>query len=321
MSSHYISRWVLAFDASCERCRAVSAVVEDACADRIELLPLLHPEVERWRRDALGEHAPWAPTLIRVGEGPTRAWTGPMLGMRLLARLGPASTLRLVSALSSLRAPRSAGPAAVDRKGFLRLGTGLGVAVGLVLAGRTPALAESAEANEIQTWVKANRGRLPDRLDTFGSHPMAYRRAIFAELSPQARSRLWVEHLGRYRREHPNLTGAQREVLERAEELAAEPALFSEVRTGPDAELDDLTRSAIAAYGEQEAHALLATLGPPESAVMSENSVMAAKENCTCSIHSDWCRGTSWCRLSGCKYNLGCGTLFLSVCNGHCYTP
>ncbi|MDE3720375.1 bacteriocin fulvocin C-related protein [Nocardiopsis sp. N85] len=305
-------RWILAFDASCERCRAVSDMVRDTCSDRIELLPLAHTDVERWRREVYGAHAPWTPTLIRVDADGPRAWTGPALGVRLLTRLGPVPTLRLIGALSRLRDPGAGS--GVDRKGFLRAGAGLGVAVGLVLAGRTPALADASEVTRAQTWARTNRGRLPERLDAFGSHSMTYRRAIFGELSPRARSRLWVEHLDRYRREHPEPTAAQREVLERAGELLSEPALFTTFRTGPDAELDHLKESAIAAFGEREAHALLATLGPPE-----ESSVRAAAADCTCSQSNDWCGGGDVCAgFQGCTHVRGCGLIFLWICNGHC---
>lgn len=119
-------------------------------------------------------------------------------------------------------------------------------------------------SNQIRAWVEANRGQLPEQFDDFVAHPMAYRRAIFAELSLQVRSRLWSEHLARYRQDHPDLNQEQRAVLDQAQELFADPDTFATVRTEPDPELDQLKDAAIAAYGHTEARALIATLGPEE---------------------------------------------------------
>ncbi len=52
---------------------------------------------------ALGEEAPWAPTLTEIRDGKVRAWTGTMMGVRLGSALGPVTTWRIIQALGEFR--------------------------------------------------------------------------------------------------------------------------------------------------------------------------------------------------------------------------
>jgi hypothetical protein len=97
MTAWKTERWVLAFDTACARCEAMSRAVERASQHRLEVHPLADDDVARWREQALGPAAAWAPTLIRVrGGGRARAWTGPAMGVRLVRVLGPAAAVRLL---------------------------------------------------------------------------------------------------------------------------------------------------------------------------------------------------------------------------------
>ena len=87
------ARWVLAFDASCGRCRTVSHAIGQACDGKVEVLPLAHPEIQCWRQATLGPDAPWAPTLVRLRGEEVDSWTGAAMGLRLTCSLGPRSTL------------------------------------------------------------------------------------------------------------------------------------------------------------------------------------------------------------------------------------
>jgi hypothetical protein len=102
MTTWKTERWVLAFDASCARCQAVSRAVEHASQHRLEVHPLADDDVARWRGQALGSTTTQGgPTLIRVrGGGRARAWTGPAMGVRLVRLLGPAATVRLLRSTS-----------------------------------------------------------------------------------------------------------------------------------------------------------------------------------------------------------------------------
>lgn len=97
---------VLAFDADCHRCRAVAAAVRGR-APGLEVLPLRDYRVAAWRRDALGDDAPHAPTLLAVtadadGTDRVRAWTGPAVVAGLVATLGARRTAALAPVLGTL---------------------------------------------------------------------------------------------------------------------------------------------------------------------------------------------------------------------------
>ncbi|MGP3962210.1 hypothetical protein ACTWPT_40085 [Nonomuraea sp. 3N208] len=96
-------RWILAFDASCGRCRGLAEQVKHIGEHRLEIMPLAHPDVVAWREQALGESAPYAPTLIRVGDGGVRAWAGGDMAIRLAAHLGIRGTYSLLRTLGENR--------------------------------------------------------------------------------------------------------------------------------------------------------------------------------------------------------------------------
>src|SRR5689334_14186033 len=115
-------RHVLAFDASCARCRQISAAVAHASGDRLEVLPLNNAEVRAWRERWFGERAPWVPTLVRVVGDDIQVWTGRGMVVPLVRGLGPRSTVRVLRALGELREQRpepATGPGVVGRKRFL----------------------------------------------------------------------------------------------------------------------------------------------------------------------------------------------------------
>lgn len=311
-------RWVLAFDASCGTCREISAAVARAAGNRLEVLPLRHPDVEDWRRRA-GD-PPWAPTLLRVDGAAVRAWTGARLAVPLARRLGPRTSAEVLRALGRLRR-EAAGhpldrPGTIDRAGFLRLGAGAVVAAGMVVAGRTPAFAERT-CTAAQAWVDAHRDALPAGYDALAEYPMAYRRAIYAAHPATVRSALWVEHVSRFAAERPGLTAARRAVVDRAAAIAADPALH-EPSARPGDALSDLHDDAVAAFGEAEAYALLGTLGPDDGSA----ALAARAPDCDCNTRQVWCNGFA-CRggMWDCnRSEAGCGDWWAFPCNGMCLT-
>jgi hypothetical protein len=309
------SRWVLAFDAACGKCRAISAVVADAGAGKLEMLPLAHPDVQEWRKQRFGDDAPWVPTLINASSGRVRVWTGPAMAAPLLRRLGPRSTVRVINALGRLqRAETATDGATLDRKQFLRFGAGAVAAIGLVVAGKTPAFAAS-EKSDARAWVEANRDRLPQTYDAVVARPMAYRKAIYQASSPQVRSRLWVEQLRRYRAARPDLSQSQVAVLDEALTIASDHTTFDFQRSDFSAVLsrvDKLSESARKAFGTDEARDVLATLGPPDGVAQPD------EEFCNCAVVDSYCWGL--CHGGNCILIPvpDCGTLLLYVCDGLC---
>lgn len=313
MSSHV--RWVLGFDASCGRCREIAKAATKAAGGRLEVLPLAEVNVHRWRVESLGADAPWVPTLLRVDGNQVNAWTGPAMGLRLLRRLGPVPAIKLFFALGELsresKAAESSDHPLVGRRRFFTFGAGVAIAVGIVLTGKAPALAD--EAGKARAWVLANKSHLPTRYAEFSRHTQTYRKAIYAELPPPVRSHLWSEHIAHYRAQHPNATPKQLQILDDLQAHVSNEATFAR---GTDTRADDERRGreVVDAFGREEAAALVATLGPVEPAdPKRELSV-----TCECSTSSDYC----WhecSQLPSCEVEFeGCGWLHNYTCNGMC---
>lgn len=247
---------LLAYDATCGTCRAISRQVAQASAGRLSVVPLDRPDVRRLRARALGERAPWAPTLLRVSGAEVRGWSGPAMALPLLRRLGMRHTLAVITALGRLG--RGEGT-----RVSVRLVAGVLVAARLLLTGRAP-IAAARENPEAAEWAAAHRDELPRDYDQVIERPVAYQRAIFAESPPEVRSGLWIEALRRARAACGPLTEEQREVFDRAIELAHDERLFMEDRA-PDLALDGrlaaLRIDAVAMFPERKAHRLLLGLG------------------------------------------------------------
>ncbi|MEU4566217.1 bacteriocin fulvocin C-related protein [Micromonospora sp. NPDC023956] len=322
--SDTLARWVLASDASCQTCRQISYAISAAVDGKLEMLPLNHPEVQRWREQSFGASPAWEPALFRVRGAEVRAWTGPGMAAPLVRRLGLRSTLRLVVALGQLKhevqRPRMSAPqtAGMDRKQFLRFGAGIAVAGGLVLTGRTPAFAEKAQASA-QAWVKANQARLPQTYDALIQYSMPYRKEIYRAVSTKVRSDIWVTQVDRFRAGRRELSAEQIAVLDRIRTVFAEERTFLFEDEGASAarpDLDQLRVLAGQAFGQIDAYALLASLGPVPAEDAAMLGVLAV--DCTCNLSDDWCSaGGCWC--TGCtRSSWGCGTALLKSCNGMC---
>ncbi|QBD74800.1 hypothetical protein EPA93_01835 [Ktedonosporobacter rubrisoli] len=315
--SHSNTRWVLAFNASCGTCRAISERVAQACDGKLEVLPLTDSKVEEWREQALGPQAPWAPTLLRVSEqdSQVQAWTGPAMGIWLVRRLGLKSTMRVLAALERLRRgeeeqlAKPVNEGVIGRAQFLKLCAGGVVAAGLIMMGKVPAFAagDGKLWAEAQAWVKANQDHLPATYDELIARPMAYRKAIYRASPLSVRARFWEEQLKRFRAAHPNCTPEQEAFLERAHQL---------VRTNFASLTDADKKAAIDAFGKEQAHALFATLGPAES-TPAMSPARPADDVCNCTVGHDWC-SDSTCHWYSCAQEGGCGAFWQYTCNGLC---
>jgi hypothetical protein len=98
-----MSSLILGFDAECSYCQEMAKKIEKRFGDRLETRNLSDPEVEEWRKQVLGEDAPWAPTLIEVDGDRVKAWTGFQMGFALTRRLGLIATWRLMQVLGEFR--------------------------------------------------------------------------------------------------------------------------------------------------------------------------------------------------------------------------
>lgn len=93
---------VLGFDGGCFACSDIAARIRGQVGDRLVVRSLKDPELQRWRLEALGEDALWAPTLFEIKEGRVRAWTGWEMAMRLGRLLGPVASWRVLQVLGEV---------------------------------------------------------------------------------------------------------------------------------------------------------------------------------------------------------------------------
>lgn len=142
-------RLVLGFDAGCTTCSGLAEQIEAQVGGGLEVRSLRDPQMEHWRRQALGENAPWAPTLVEVSGGKVKAWIGIRMGVYLARRLGPTASWKMARVLGELKESNRAQPSpriGITRSRFI---TGLGGAVvGMSVLSGTGSLAAAATANE-----------------------------------------------------------------------------------------------------------------------------------------------------------------------------
>ena len=151
-------RLVLGFDAGCMTCSGLAERIEDRVGDRIEVRSLNDPVMDHWRREAFGEDAPWAPTLVEVEQGRVRAWTGIRMGARLSRILGPVATWRMMQVLGEANADLELTDSSavnafsgLTRGQFLKGVGGAVVAVSILGGtGKLPAPAEAAASLKIE---------------------------------------------------------------------------------------------------------------------------------------------------------------------------
>ncbi len=149
-------RLVLGFDGGCSACSELARRIEERLAGKLEVLSLREPEVEEWRKKALGEDAPLVPTLFEIRGPEVRAWTRWRLGARLGRFLGPVAAWRVVQALDEVGevfkvegTPAVGAFTGLTRGQFLK-GVG-GAAVAMSVLSTTGKLVSPAEAAQRRT--------------------------------------------------------------------------------------------------------------------------------------------------------------------------
>lgn len=134
-------RLVLGFDGGCFTCADLAKSIEERLDGKLEVRNLRDPQVREWCRRALGNDAPWAPTLLEIEEGEIRAWTGWKLAANLSRSVGPVATWRVmqelgeVTAVPEIKASAFAKAAGMSRGQFLRGMGGAAVAMSVLSGG------------------------------------------------------------------------------------------------------------------------------------------------------------------------------------------
>lgn len=130
--------YFLAFDSSCFTCSHIAQQIESLSNGRLSAKSLRDPQIAKWRADALGDNAPWEPTLVRVTSKGVQAWIGRSMNWRMLRLLGPADALRVVRTLSRQEAGSVNTVADPSRRRALRRLAGYAGAVALLATGSVP---------------------------------------------------------------------------------------------------------------------------------------------------------------------------------------
>ena len=183
-------RLVLGFDAGCMTCSGLAERIEDRVGDRIEVRSLNDPVMDHWRREAFGENAPWAPTLVEVEHGKVRAWTGARMAVRLSRILGPVATWRMMQVLGEANAHlKLADSTAVNaisglsRGQFLKGVGGAAVAASILGGtGKLPSPAEAAVSARVEEVVGSElisvARRVAERKDVLNVMDAAWREKV-----------------------------------------------------------------------------------------------------------------------------------------------
>jgi hypothetical protein len=200
-------------------------------------------------------------------------------------------------------------------------------------------------------WVAAHKDNLPQLYDQLISYPMAHRRAIFGNLTPEARATLWRENLARFAKGR-ELTPGQRDYLERAAKEIVTPENYRQGGPG-EAVLRHEAALILELFPDEEARRMFVRLGPEDPQLASfegarltlghkvQAALLPASTSrgdgapasdgpskgygtCTCNVEAGgwypWeCYGGSFtCAWVGCAQWTACGLFGYSTCTGCC---
>lgn len=136
---------VLGYDATCIDCSKVAQTVRREAGDHLEVVPLRSPRMQQWRRQAIGDDAPWAPTLVRVTDDNVEAWTGWHIAPVLARHLNAKTTWRILGALGGSALDNGNGKrVGISRSAFLRGAVGSLVGFGILMKTSTAATASTS---------------------------------------------------------------------------------------------------------------------------------------------------------------------------------
>lgn len=147
-------RLILGFDAGCMACSDLAKQIEKAVNEKLEIRSLYDPQMKHWRSQAIGEDAPWAPTLIEIENGKVRAWTGMQMAAHLSFSLGLTGTWRVLRVLGASQAAGGTdessanSPATSVTRGQLLKGGLAGAVVGVGALSGSSLLTSRADAAE-----------------------------------------------------------------------------------------------------------------------------------------------------------------------------
>lgn len=165
-------------------------------------------------------------------------------------------------------------------------------------------------------WAKAHVDELPRTLSGISSYKLAYRQAIYAQLTRAERLSLWHEQFEYYGK-LASLSSEQRSYLASVDRELDE--YFGPERNA--AAEDRYHDRAVSILGPALAKDVFANLGINTLEQRESAQPGALQEACACSTSSDWCGPTGLdcgTGISCTGSTSGCGTFWCHACNGSC---
>lgn len=150
-----MSEWILAYDAGCANCASVAERIEQISGGRLTARNLRDPQVTEWRQEALGNEAPWEPTLIHVEQKRVRAWVGRRMMVRAGLLLGPRKTSAVADLIQGVTTAPNEG-----RRRLLKMLPGAAAATFFLQGGAAWAGGDEAPALDVRHIGNDVRGRL-----------------------------------------------------------------------------------------------------------------------------------------------------------------
>lgn len=183
-----------------------------------------------------------------------------------------------------------------------------------------------AQCKFIDDWILENRDNLPSTFDELARLPLAYRKRVFLELSPEQQSALWQTHLSRWL---AGAWGSANGVLsdeQRALVAWIRGQLTADVYARQDTAWAPLEEIRTTFPDPELRSAVFSQLGPPQK---SGETVFqfSSEPNCHCVV--DWIGGDQCPYPLVCKPNdegancheVRCGFWDLWTCDGMCCFP
>jgi hypothetical protein len=195
-----------------------------------------------------------------------------------------------------------------------------------------PANSESSSCESLQRWARARYERTaPPTLEAIAQFDRAHRKAIFNAISPEARSALWHDQLGRFA-ERGDLTSAQQAAVGEALQTVT-PALYAQDVTTRQQASKRLWSQVGSLFTDREQArvwfdlgyvvprtAKSQTPGPLWDRFIGPFQANAQAPFCDCSVSygNVECYGAGSCVGAYCQMWQGCGPIGLDACVGKC---
>jgi len=209
-----------------------------------------------------------------------------------------------------------------------RIGIALFVTLSFLTLATTAWAEEESSCGQAAAWVADHAGELPSTYDELAAYPPSLRRAIFAALPAETKSRLWREHLERWVEGHPGLEASAQAVIAEAMDLLASDMFAvmddAEKRQAYVDRLHGFEAKALGVMTPAELRGAFVDLGSFRTAAVVGEPIIKELPECDCALGEPGtvqeCPRGKTCKDGGCKNDsgAGCGLFHYVPCHGRC---